>query len=880
MPFQLSLFKRHSALHLLLPAGIFVTLFWLLLYNEYNSVNQGLNEKNVLDGTNQIQLVTQSLNKEMNAVSNEVQRVAYSTPLTNYLTTPNTQNKEQLEADWLALVKYRSNIQQVRYLDSTGFEKIRVSRDAIGEQPMVPTQMQNKIARDYVQSSLNMIPNTLAITPFDLNQEFGQIQQPIMPTIRFIYKLDYADYKSGILVINYYAESVFTDIAKLADSRLNIINHEGFYLNGQNAWSWLLDGIGSLKEQNPQKWAELQNLKSGQLEQKNQSIITKLSFAHLAPNAKPIYLSFELPLYTLSITQIMGDIWFWIVLFSSLLFLSMVFYISKSLTALHAQTLRAQASEEAAKQALAVKSTFLANMSHEIRTPLNGIMGFFQLLVNEPLSVRQLRYAKEGFNTTKLLTQIINDILDFSKLEVQKMQLNHTRFSLDELVREVGVLMTANLENKPLDIWFDIDESLSTHFLGDDVRLKQILVNLTNNAIKFTHEGFIIIRITRIANSQNSSTIEFSIADSGIGLSGEQIHRIFDSFEQADKRISKDFGGTGLGLSISKGLLELMDSELKVVSTVGIGSTFSFEVKLKHAGDADTRRDRFVALSDSIPDMKNLHFLLVCQSGIGAEFLERMCHQFSWSTVTSSAPSDAAKAMFNSFDSKPFDIVMIDKKLAAMNDWALVKHLKQLCENHNMPLFFMVVTLNTELNDAYEKQELLLLDGHFIKPITPSTLFDTISRVMRKVKLEDMPVLPKTFKADLSGLHILLVEDNFINQEVVVNMMQQLNAIVTVLDNGQQAVDELSKGDCKYDLILMDMQMPVMDGVSATKLIRDIPYCSKIPIIALTANAQESDKQTCLQAGMDDHLAKPFDQVQLSTIITEYAVMSHNKESK
>ena len=879
MQSQPSLFKRYTGLHLLVPACIFVALFWLLLYNEYNTANHSLNEKNILDVTSQIQMISRALKKEFTAVTNEVQRIAHSTPLKNYLGANTPQQKAELEADWLALAKYRPNIQQVRYLDNTGLEQIRVSRNTLGEVPTIPTLLQNKMSRDYVQSGLDMIPNTLAITPFDLNQEFGEIQRPIVPTIRFIYKLDYADYNSGILVINYYAETIFSNIAQIADSRLNIINHEGYFLNGDNAWGWLLNGTESLEETNAQKWAELQNLQAGELVENEQRIITKLCFTDLAPNAQPIYLSTNLPKNTLSLHQIIRDIWFWIVLFSSILFLTMVFYISKSVQALHIQTLRAQSSEEEAKKALAVKSTFLANMSHEIRTPLNGIMGFFQLLVNEPLSVRQLRYAKEGFNTTKLLTQIINDILDFSKLEVQKMQLNHTRFSLDELVREVGVLMTANLENKPLDIWFDIDEGLSTHFLGDDVRLKQILVNLTNNALKFTHEGFIIIRITQIENSPNSSKLEFSIADSGIGLSDEQIHRIFDSFEQADKRISKDFGGTGLGLSISKGLLELMDSELQVVSTVGVGSTFSFEIELKHAGDADTRKERFVALSDSIPDMKNLHFLLVSHSGIGAEFLERMCHQFSWSTVSTSAQSDAAKAMFNSFETKPFDIVMIDKRLAAANDWALVKHLKQLCENHEMPLFFMVVTLNTELNDAYEKQELLLLDGHFIKPITPSTLFDTISRVMKKVKLEDIPVLPQKFKADLSSLHILLVEDNLINQEVVVNMLQQLNGIVTVLDNGQQAVDELSRGSCKYDLILMDMQMPVMDGVSATKLIRDIPYCSKVPIIALTANAQESDKETCLQAGMNDHLAKPFDQMQLSSIIAEYAIVAQKKES-
>ena len=295
MQSQPSLFKRYTGLHLLVPACIFVALFWLLLYNEYNTANQSLNEKNILDGTNQIQLVSQSLNQEITAVSNEVQRIAHSTPLKNYLGANTPQQKAELEADWLVLAKYRPNIQQVRYLDNMGLEQIRVSRNTLGEEPSIPKQLQNKISRDYVHSGLDMIPNTLAITPFDLNQEFGKIQKPIVPTIRFIYKLDYADYNSGILVINYYAETVFSNIAKIADNRLNIINHEGYFLNGDNAWGWLLNGTESLAETNAQKWAELQNLQAGELVKNEQRIITKLSFSDLAPNAQPIYLSNDLP---------------------------------------------------------------------------------------------------------------------------------------------------------------------------------------------------------------------------------------------------------------------------------------------------------------------------------------------------------------------------------------------------------------------------------------------------------------------------------------------------------------------------------------------------------------------------------------------------------
>ena len=859
-----------SYLRISVPAIVCVLLFWLLLFNEYTTHLNSQQRELKLSGYNQLSLVENALKRELTYVSQELQRVRYASTLTQFLSSPSAQSTQTLQQDWLNLLTFAPNIQQIRYIDSSGMEKIRVSRQNVGYPPKVDNLLQNKRERDYVRQSLDLLPNSVFVTPFDLNQEFGKIEQPIVPTLRFIIKLDYADDRSGIVVINYYAQSLFSDIDQLASQQLRVINHNGFYLNGQDAWGWLLNDSPGLSTTDPTLWRTLKALPHNQPSEIANTLVSKVGFNALSASIPPIYLYYALPDQTVSLGMFVEDIWFWIVLLTSILFVVLAIYITKTLNALTQQTARAIASEEKAQQALSVKSTFLASMSHEIRTPLNGILGFFQLLVNEPLSLRQLRYAKEGFNTTKLLTQIINDILDVSKIEVQKLQLNHTRFSLDEVMREIGVLMTVNLDNKPLDIWFDLDENLPTHFIGDEVRIKQVLVNLTNNALKFTHEGHIIVKAKLIEHVPNGSIIHFSVTDTGIGLNKEQIGRIFESFEQADRHISKEFGGTGLGLSISKGLLQLMNSELHVTSAIGVGSTFSFELTLKQATDTQTRAKRFANLSNAVPDMRNLHFLFVNHNEVGTVFLKRMCSQFGWTAVSATTPQDAARAILMSFETKPFDVVLIDKHLASPHDWALVKHLKQLCVKHDIPLFFMVVTMNNELNDAYEKQEMLLLDGHFIKPITPSTLFDTISRVKAKVHLAtlNMPELAKP--RQFTGKHFLLVEDNMINQEVVVQMLQHLNGHVTVLDNGQQAVDELSQGHCPYDLILVDMQMPVLDGVSATKLIRDIPYCRAVPIIALTANAQASDKQTCLHAGMNAHLAKPFDQAALLQTISEY----------
>ena len=858
-----------------IPGLFTLGLFWSLVFQHFDNTINAQIANDVAEGTKKIELASLRISSEQSRLINEIRLLRNSARFDNYLKAKSPERKKQLENEWLNAITFNEEILQLRYIDFSGREQIRVSRTRLGEKPNIDTQLQDKKHRDYVQIGLNLPPGTILIPPADLNKEFGEIQQPLVPTIRTLYRLDYADNQSGIFVVNYSAQSVLNFIESISEQRLELINFKGYFINGENAFSWLLNNDKKpIIETNPQKWADLQNTPLNKITNHERRLTRKIMLFEdqRVEEQQAFYFNYELPSSQIEFKHIIYDFWFLVALISSIIFIAMLFFIYLTLSALEREAQIAREAEKKAKHALDVKTLFLANMSHEMRTPLNGILGFLELLIREPLTPIQLRYAQGGLDTTILLTQMINDILDLSKLEARKMRIHQAPFSLKQITSIIGDLMSANLQGKKLDIWFDIDENLATHYLGDQIRLTQILVNLTTNAIKFTHEGHVIVRISQIEKGINSSKIRFSVIDSGIGLSDEESKRIFDNFEQVDSSISKDYQGTGLGLSIVKQLLALMDSEIHVDSKLGVGSTFSFEIELIHSDDSNTFKENAVAVSEKFPNTQNLHFLLLGHSRVGAALLERMCHQLSWTSVTADTLSAATKEVLTSFDTKPFDVIMIDQDFAQANDDIVVTRLKQLYKNHNIPSFLMLLSLKTQLNDIHKKQELLVIDGYLLKPISSSVLLNTINKIVNKPTCEKLTTLPLTPMVKFGNLHILVVEDNLINQEIVTSMLQELGVTLSIAHNGQQAVDQLSlQGSCKYDLIFMDMQMPIMDGISATKLIRDIPYCKKVPIIALSANSDDSEKEECLQAGMNDFIAKPYTQLQLSAVIKQYA---------
>jgi two-component system, sensor histidine kinase and response regulator len=522
-----------------------------------------------------------------------------------------------------------------------------------------------------------------------------------------------------------------------------------------------------------------------------------------------------------------------------------------------------QAAQAELERANEAKSAFLANMSHEIRTPMNAVIGLSHLALKADPSPRLRDYLIKIKSSGQHLLGIINEILDFSKIEAGKLSIESVEFDLDKVLENVGNLISEKAEEKGLELVFDIEPSVnSTRLRGDPLRLGQILINFCNNAVKFTDKGDVVIKGRVLEANGESQLIEFSVKDTGIGMTEAQIERLFQAFEQADTSTTRKYGGTGLGLAISKRLAELMGGDVGVTSELGKGSTFWFTARLGKG---------LVAPRPSMlrSDLRGRRLLIVDDNSSARTVLSNMLMNMTFVVDEAASGEEGIEMVRQAAKSKPYEIIFVDWQMPVLDGIETSKRILALPGLSSPPHLVMVTAYGRE--DVLKQAEENGLENVLVKPVTSSTLFDTIVAVLHAHPEATGPVqIAPSFEIDRTrGTRVLLVEDNEINQEVAIGLLEDAAIQVDLAENGEIAVRMASEND--YDAVLMDMQMPVMDGIEATRAIRSDPRFQNLPIIAMTANAMAADREKCLKAGMNDHIGKPIDPDQLFSVLLRWA---------